>query len=72
MRHRTRSISWHGQAFHFELLSPKGSSKEPPLWAVSRKGEFIGTMPCSPEVTTKDFEVRSLRWLRELLGSPTD
>jgi hypothetical protein len=72
MRHHTQSITWHGQAFHFELLNPKASSKEPPLWAVSRRGEFIGTMPCSLEVTTKDFEVRSLRWLRELLGASMD
>jgi hypothetical protein len=36
---------------------------------VSRGGEFIGTMPCSPEVTTKDFDVRGLHWLAELLGN---
>jgi hypothetical protein len=72
MRHRTRNITWHGQAFHFERLHPKTSSSESPLWAVSRAGEFIGTMLCSPEVTTKEFEVRGQRWLRELLGSSTD
>jgi hypothetical protein len=38
------------------------------LWAVLRGTEFIGTMECSTEVTTKDFEVRGLRWLSELLG----
>ncbi len=70
MRYRTRSISWHGQPFHFERLQPKASSSETPLWAVSRSGEFIGVMPCPPEVTTKDFDVRSLRWLGELLGGP--
>jgi hypothetical protein len=72
MHHRTLSITWHGQAFHFELLNSHATSKESSLWAVSRRGEFIGTMPCSPEVTTKDFEVRGLRWLRELLGSSAD
>jgi hypothetical protein len=72
MRHRSLSITWHGQAFHFERLNPRVSSKETALWAVSRRGEFIGTMPCSPEVTTKDFEVRGLRWLRELLGSSAE
>lgn len=41
-------------------------------WAVSHGGEFIGTMPCSPEVTTKEFEARSLCWLGELLGPPVD
>jgi hypothetical protein len=44
---------------------------ETPLWAVSRSGEFIGTMACPPEVTTKDFDVRGLRWLGELLGEGT-
>jgi hypothetical protein len=72
MRHRNQSISWHGQVFHFERLNPKASSGETPLWAVSRRGEFIGTMPCSPEVTTKEFVVRGLRWLGELLGASAD
>jgi hypothetical protein len=39
------------------------------LWAVSRGGEFIGTMPCPPEVTTKDFDIRGMHWLAELLGN---
>jgi hypothetical protein len=69
MRHHTQSITWHGQAFRFELLHGKPPSSETPLWAVSRRGEFIGTMPCSPEVTTKEFVVRGLRWLGELLGA---
>ena len=72
MRYHHQSITWHGQAFHFELLNTKASSRETPLWAVSRRGEFIGTMPCSLEVTTKDFEVRGLRWLGELLGSTAE
>ena len=72
MRHHSQSLTWHGQAFHFERLHPKASNGETPLWAVSRRGEFIGTMPCSPEVTTKDFEVCSLRWLGELLGASLD
>jgi hypothetical protein len=67
MRYRTRSITWHGQPFHFERLQPKTSSSDTPLWAVSRSGEFIGIMPCPPEVTTKDFDVQGLRWLGELL-----
>lgn len=69
MRHHSRSITWQGQAFHFQRLQQKAETSDTPLWAVSRRGEFIGTMPCSPEVTTKDFDVLSLRWLGELLGS---
>ena len=64
---RCRSLTWHGQAFHFEYLQA-GLSIETPLWAVSRSGEFIGTMACPPEITTKDFDARGLRWLGELLG----
>jgi hypothetical protein len=65
MRHQSRSISWKGQTFRFQCLHARTSSET--IWAVSRRGEFIGTMPCSAEVTTKDFNVRSLQWLGELL-----
>jgi hypothetical protein len=71
MRQRSRSLTWRGQAFHFRCLEPHPSSRDIPVWAVSRSGEFIGTMPCSHEVTTKDFDVRGLRWLGELLGDST-
>ena len=35
-----------------------------------RRGEFIGTMACSSEVTTKDFDLGGTRWLAELLSAP--
>ena len=66
MRSRTRSLTWRGQVFRFQYLRSDTSS-DTELWAVSRHGEFIGTMPCSTEVTTKDFDVRGSRWLAELL-----
>jgi hypothetical protein len=69
MHHLSRSITWQDEAFHFERLQPRASASDTPLWAVSRGGEFIGTMSCSPEVTTRDFDVRCLRWLSELLGN---
>ena len=68
MHHHLRSITWQGQAFQFQRLQSEPSKKDSSLWAVYRRGEFIGTMPCSGDVTTKDFDVRSLRWLAELLG----
>jgi hypothetical protein len=73
MRHLQRSVTWQGQAFQFQRLQSDPSKNAPPLndsplWAVYRRGEFIGTMRCSGEVTTQDFDVRSLRWLGELLG----
>jgi hypothetical protein len=67
MRARSRSLSWHGQTFRFEY-APTPQDARAPLWAVSRRGEFIGMMACSPEVTTKDFDIRGMRWLDELLG----
>ena len=70
MRARSRSLIWRGQTFRFQYLAAAPLPKnESALWAVSRAGEFIGTMPCSPEVTTKDFDVRGLHWLAELLGT---
>src|SRR5215208_4740123 len=69
MRSQHRSITWRGQAFRFQRLQSASSKSDQPVWAVYRRGEFIGTMPCSSEVTTKDFDVRSLRWLGELLDS---
>jgi hypothetical protein len=72
MPYRGRSITWHGQAFHFERMQPTQAAGDLAIWAVSRGGEFIGTMPCAPEVTTEEFEVRGLWWLGELLGPPID
>ena len=68
MRHHQRSVIWQGQAFQFQQLEAEPSENDSPLWAVYRHGEFIGTMLCSGEVSTKDFDLRSLRWLGELLG----
>jgi hypothetical protein len=68
MRYRTRSLTWQGQAFHFECLQSQGPTSEPTQWSVSRGREFIGMMPCSVEVSTKDFDVRCFRWLTELLS----
>ena len=67
MRYHIRSITWHGEAFQFQQL-PVDRVDTPVQWAVRRHGEFIGTMPCSPQVTTKEFDVRCTRWLRDLLG----
>jgi hypothetical protein len=68
MRYHTRSLTWQGEAFRFERLQARVKPSDSPQWAVSRRGEFIGTMPCEPEVTTEEFDVRCLGWLRELLG----
>ena len=72
MRHKTRSIAWHGQEFHFERLETGArSASQTAEWAVWRKGEFIGTMPSWSEESTKDFDLRCERWLGELLSPQT-
>lgn len=68
MRSRTRSLHWRGQSFRFQYVAGSVAEQGGALWSVSRGREFIGMMPCSDEVTTKDFDVRGLRWLNELLG----
>lgn len=67
MRHKSRAIPWKGELFRFERL-PADSVGEF-VWAVSRRGEFIGVMPGRPEETTKEFELRSVGWVAELLRS---
>ena len=67
MRYHTRSITWHGEAFQFQQLPPRRAD-DPVQWAVRHHGEFIGTMPCSPQISTREFDLRCERWLGELLG----
>jgi hypothetical protein len=66
MLKRTRSFTWHGEAFRFQYM-PSGQQQDRPGWAVMRRGEFIGIMPGVAEVTTKEFEVRAARWVSDLL-----
>jgi len=68
MNSRTRSIPWSGQYFRFERLRT-GDSGAGSVWAVSREREFIGTMTCDREITTKEFDIRCLRWLSDLLDA---
>jgi hypothetical protein len=67
MKSRTRSVPWSGQYFRFERLRADDSGPGS-VWAVLREREFIGTMTCDREVTTKEFDVRCQRWLTDLLG----
>jgi hypothetical protein len=67
MRYHSRSLRWQGQAFRFERID-RVSRRSPPdcTWAVSRRGEFIGTMHCPQEVSTKEFDLRCGEWLEDL------
>jgi len=68
MRHRRRSVNFAGQPFSFDRIQARESERTRVTWAVSRRGEFIGTMTTPSEVTTKDFDVRGMQWLTELLS----
>lgn len=68
MRHRRRSIVYAEQPFSFERIQAQESDSPWVTWAVSRRGEFIGTMTSPPQITTKDFDVRGVLWLKELLS----
>ena len=69
MRYRRRSVKYAGQPFSFERVEEWGSSEDRVTWAVSRRGEFIGTLTSPNEISTKDFDLRCMQWLAELLGS---
>jgi hypothetical protein len=65
-----RSVEWQGERFNAQPLNSLSRvTSLPPLWAVSRRGEFIGTLPSRSEETTEEFEIRCLAWLRDLYGS---
>ena len=70
MRSGFHFVDWQGRRYPAEPLKSRYRvTTLPPVWAVSRGDEFIGTMPCRPQETTKEFEVRCLDWLRDLYGS---
>jgi hypothetical protein len=69
MRSRRRSVKFAGQPFSFERVERLGSSGNRVTWAVSRRGEFIGTLSSPKEITTQEFDVQCTQWLSELLGS---
>jgi hypothetical protein len=61
-------VSYAGEPFSFEQVKAADAGHDRLVWAVSRRGEFIGTMSTPQEITTKDFDVRSTDWLADLLG----
>jgi len=70
MRSGRHFVEWQGERYTAEpLKSLYRATSLPPVWAVSRGSEFIGTLPSRPEETTKEFEIRCLAWLRDLYGS---
>ena len=71
MRSTRRTLEWHGERYTVEPLKDNLAAQYlPPVWAVSRRGEFIGTLPFCQEETTKEFEARCASWLKGLLKAP--
>jgi hypothetical protein len=69
MRRTRHFVEWNGVRYTAEPLKPHTRvSSLPPVWAISRGQEFIGTLPIRSEETTKEFEARCIDWLRDLLG----
>ena len=72
MRSAHHFVEWHGERYTVQPLKSNSTVPDlPPVWAVSRCGEFIGTLPYHPEETTKEFEIRCMSWLQDLLGTRT-
>jgi len=69
MRSGRHLVEWQGERYTVEPLRSQRATSLPPVWAVSRKGEFIGTLPSRSEESTKEFEVRCVAWLRDLYRS---
>ena len=69
MRHRRRSVSYAGEPFSFEQVKEWEAEGPWVTWAVSRRGEFVGTMSTPTEITTRDFDLRSVEWLSQLFGA---
>jgi len=70
MRSGRHFVEWQGERYTAEplkSLSPVTSLS--PVWAVARRGEFIGTLPYRPQETTKEFEIRCIAWLCDLYGA---
>lgn len=66
-----RFVEWHGERYTAEpLKSMYRVTSLPPVWAVKRGVEFIGTLPCRSDETPEEFEVRCIAWLRDLYGVP--
>jgi hypothetical protein len=69
LRFTRHFVEWYGERYTVELLrSFSPVTMLSPVWAVSRRGEFVGTLPYKADETTELLENRCLRWLQDLLG----
>lgn len=70
MRSGRRFVEWQGERYTIEPLeSLSRVTSLSPVWAVSRRAEFIGTLPYRSEESTKELEIRCVAWLCDLYGA---
>jgi hypothetical protein len=70
MRSARHLVEWHGERYTVEPLKSRSRvTSLSPIWAVSRRGEFIGTLAYKPDESPEDLKVRCICWLRDLLGT---
>ena len=63
-------VEWQGERYTIEpLKSLSRVTALSPIWAVFRRGEFIGTLPYRSDESRMEFERRCISWLRDLLRS---
>lgn len=71
MRFARHFVEWYGERYTVELLrSFSPITVLSPVWAVSRRGEFIGTLPYKADEPAEELVARCVGWLRDLLGTP--
>ena len=67
MQYRARWLALGGEFFHFECLGTAVTGGHPE-WAISRRGQLIGSMPWSRYESFKEFERRASLRLQALLA----
>jgi hypothetical protein len=70
MRSTRHFVEWHGERYTVEPLTSR-STVTPACadtWAVSRRGEFIGTISSDPQESEDEFKTRCARWMADLVG----
>jgi hypothetical protein len=71
MRSARHFVEWHGERYIVEpLKSFSRITALSPIWAVFRRGEFIGTLPYRLNETVEELEGRCTDWLTDLFESP--
>ena len=70
MRSTRHIVEWHGERYAVEPLTGPSplTQLSPEVWAVSRRGQFIGTVPREPQETEEEFKHRCAMWMADLIG----